>query len=548
MTKHALMTRRDFLKGVAVLGASLLYPAPLTATDAAANEFAVGANYPWIAYSHDFGNNGWGHDGLINNGWTYQTWKDSRGFVDTRRWPGKPQKGVASLRILADLAGKPANPDTNPKQAGEVYVNLKDHRPPNASVPLNLKGITIRCLLWLPKGSAGPSNARNGIQLFCKSEDSTGNWLSWYSHWENINPAWEGRWVQFKANLSDTDAFQDPLFDPGKVVAVGMKFAINGKSSAVLKGPIYLDNFVIETDPPVVFNFDMFEVDRDFKSLQSVLAQCPTRVVRVFVFGDGRAAPDFKGNGEVKGLDKDFFRDFDILLQVAKQRRLKLIPVLLDFHWCDKPKRINGVLCGGHSNVIRDAKKRQTFLNLTLKPFLERYGDHPSIYAIDVINEPEWAMKEVGYGEVPAINAVSIQEMQNFVRACGKMIHQKSSHKVTVGSARRKWLHYWQGLGLDLYQFHWYDHFFDEEPFPWEPYADLNLDKPCIIGEVPAKSTKFTTADYLNAAKDGGYSGLLVWSYRAGDDYSDFPAAKPALKHWCGASGQGCFCSPWEAG
>lgn len=47
-------------------------------------EFMVGVNYPWIAYGHDFGGNAWGHDGLITNGWTYQTYTDSQGFTDTR--------------------------------------------------------------------------------------------------------------------------------------------------------------------------------------------------------------------------------------------------------------------------------------------------------------------------------------------------------------------------------------------------------------------------------------------------------------------------------
>ncbi|HYY93396.1 MAG TPA: hypothetical protein VE713_02685, partial [Pyrinomonadaceae bacterium] len=32
------------------------------------DKFVVGVNYPWVAYGHDFGSNGWGHDGVITGG------------------------------------------------------------------------------------------------------------------------------------------------------------------------------------------------------------------------------------------------------------------------------------------------------------------------------------------------------------------------------------------------------------------------------------------------------------------------------------------------
>jgi hypothetical protein len=76
----------------------------------------------------------------------------------------------------------------------------------------------------------------------------------------------------------------------------------------------------------------------------------------------------------------------------------------------------------------------------------------------------------------------------------------------------------------------------DEDPFPWPPCDELELDGPCFVGEVPTKNTQFLTREYLNAAKDGEYSGLLVWSYRAGDEYSNFNRAKRALKRWCANS------------
>ena len=41
---------------------------------------------------------------------------------------------------------------------------------------------------------------------------------------------------------------------------------------------------------------------------------------------------------------------------------------------------------------------------------------------------------------------VTTQQMEDFVKACSDVVHLYSSHQVTVGSARRKWVHYWQDM------------------------------------------------------------------------------------------------------
>lgn len=91
--------------------------------------------------------------------------------------------------------------------------------------------------------------------------------------------------------------------------------------------------------------------------------------------------------------------------------------------------------------------------------------------------------------------------------------------------------------GPTFIQFHWYDKFAIEEPFPWAPYAELGLDKPCLIGEVATASTEHTAEEYLQAACAGGYQGLLLWSYRAGDEFSSFARARAGLARWCASPG-----------
>ena len=73
-----------------------------------------------------------------------------------------------------------------------------------------------------------------------------------------------------------------------------------------------------------------------------------------------------------------------------------------------------------------------------------------------------------------------------------------------------------------------------QDPFPWPRWADLGLDKPCFIGEVPTAGTQHTATEYLQAACAGGYQGLLVRSERGGDAFSNFAAASASLTTWCG--------------
>lgn len=534
------MTRRSFLQGSALLPTfpTLDHLSRLLKIE---DPFLIGVNHPWIAYGHDFGENAWGHDGIITSGWTAQKFEGSQGFLDARLSSERSRGSGKSIRIEAALVEGHAD-----RSKGEVYLDLRNHPPRGVTAPVDLTGVTASCWLWLPEGSAGPAHAPNGLQIFFKSldpedpnnPDAPEVFSSWYSPWINLETRFEEEWTRFTVDLAGPAGFQDERFDPARVVIAGVKIGTNPGSAATLSGVLYLTDFVINTAPPIVFDFNTLEMERDLAVLRRVLRQCPRRVVRIFVFADGRAAPNFNARGEVVGFDRTFFEDFDELLRIAQRQGILLLPVLLDFHWLDTPRIVSGVQVGGRASVIRDPALRRTFLRRALAPLAERYADHPNILAWEVINEPEWAMQEV-VKDYEIGDPVHVDEMVDFVRRCVQILHARTSHPVTVGSARRKWLPYWQDCRLDLYQFHWYDKFAIEEPFPWAPYAELGLDKPCLIGEVATASTGYTAEEYLHAACAGGYHGLLLWSYRAGDEFSSFARARPGLARWC-ATSPGC--------
>ena len=460
----------------------------------------VGMNLPWIGYGHDFNSNGWGYDALVVSGWTYQTYPDSRGFTDIRRVAGQGRNGSACLAITADY--------TNGRKKGEAYVSLASHPIVPGITSADLRNSTVSCWVWFPTGSAGPRHAPNGFQFLFKSGST--NWYSWYGQWINIQRSWENRWVQFSVRLSDAPAYMNYGFDASKAIALGVKFGINSSSSAAFQGTLLLDDYAIRGGPtPTTFDFERLEIEQDFANLKY-----SSDVARFFALCDGRASPVFDAGGTPTGLGSRFFENFDALLLAARRNNIRLVPVLLDFNWFDNASYDSGVRLGGHSDVIRDAAKRQAFVNNVLIPLVQRYSNSTEILAWDVINEPEWRVTEIHPGEG---DPVTLAEMRDFIKLCVDTIHARSSQKVTVGSASRQWLANWTGLGLDLYQFHWYDKFEDDgEVFPWLPCSDLGLDKPCFIGEAPLYGSAHSPEEYEKAAADGGYSDVLFWSYRAG--------------------------------
>jgi hypothetical protein len=455
---------------------------------------------------------------LSTSGWTCETGPATQGFTESRVLVNG-EAGRGALRIQADLgAGDSA------RSRGAVSLSLIDHWPfacpqPAGNLAVNLDGVLIRIRVRLPRGSAGSAQAPNWVQLFLKTRLSAERWPTMYAAPVRIDPSWEARSVEIVIPVDTRQAVHiDDGFDPRKVGLIGLTM---GMESGAVVGPIWIEEVVLETSPSIAFDFEQTELDAQFGFARE-LARRDWSLARFFIFCDGRAAPSFDGGGRVEGLDDAFYRDFDVLVETAEKQRVSLIPVLLDYGWCAHPRDVSGVQLGGHANVIRDPAKRQSFFERALRPLLERYADHPAIYAWEICNEPEWIVSEFPEAFRQNHDVVALDEMRSFVRGCAEYIHRTTrSHLVTLGSARRKWVTVWTGCGLDLYQFHWYNDFRREEPFPWLPYDELGLDRPCLVGEVPTKGTRVTREQFLTAAQRGGYSGLLFWSYGAGDAASN---------------------------
>ncbi|MBL7072250.1 MAG: hypothetical protein ISS33_00560, partial [Candidatus Omnitrophica bacterium] len=233
--------------------------------------------------------------------------------------------------------------------------------------------------------------------------------------------------------------------------------------------------------------------------------------VRLFLFADLRVGVDFDASGNPVKFTDRVYEDMNALLDCASALGIKLIPVLFDYMIADG---VSGPGFGEHPDVITDPAKRGLLVNL-FKEFIQEFGDHESIYAWDIMNEPE-------------CSNINIADLQNFVTAFTTMIHTETSKaKVTVGSLDKESMQdHWIDVGLDIYQFHYYDKMGSPEEYLT---SIQDLGKPVIAGEIGATNV----ADKLSVLRQNGYDGGLFWQdEQAGDEFTISEEEYEVIDNW----------------
>ena len=251
------------------------------------------------------------------------------------------------------------------------------------------------------------------------------------------------------------------------------------------------------------------QVESDFQKF----AHSGIEVVRWFVLCDGRSSPEFDNDGFPTILEEEFYDDLDTVLDVAEQNELYIVPVLFDFYWLSIAEFHNGTQMGGHADTFSDVEKKEALLERVITPILEHYGDHASIYAWDIINEPEHAMlppEDSWIGD-----GVSISDMIDFVGETTDLIHQYTNHFATLGSVDASSLQEnWMTMKSDVLQFHYYD----DAPFDIHKNSFLD-NRPMIVGEF--SSTEHSVSTMLSSIKNAHFTGAWLWSYHGEDDHSN---------------------------
>ncbi|MEO8285480.1 MAG: S-layer homology domain-containing protein [Chloroflexota bacterium] len=243
-------------------------------------------------------------------------------------------------------------------------------------------------------------------------------------------------------------------------------------------------------------SFDYAAIDADFAEMQAHGAH----VVRWWLFGDGRGAPEFDINRMVTGFDATFFDHMDQAMEIAAHHNIYIIWTLWDFlafehgNWlcggtglsdaydeaANMPPALrdaflthlkmaqaapagwlpgssapnDGPRCminaGGHRNLVTDTSPggaQDSFFNNALIPMLQRYANNRNIIGWEIMNEPEWALNASDYtgNQYPREpEPVDVGQMRSFFARFTQTVHiYAPGQYATVGAASLKFM----GLG-----------------------------------------------------------------------------------------------------
>jgi len=251
-------------------------------------------------------------------------------------------------------------------------------------------------------------------------------------------------------------------------------------------------------------------IDRVFARLDDA----DVRVARWFVLTDGRAGIDFDAAGMPIEVQEDALADLVLMLDLAYDHGIFVVPVLLDFPWCAPALEDGGVQMGGHCGLLADEMGRDALVEQVVRPVVAEVGDHPAVLAWDLINEPEWATVELGGGWLG--DGVPAADLLEFTRAATVVVREETEQRVTVGSASTAMgSALWAGEDLDFVQVHSYD------GAAQTTEADhVAAGAPVVVGEVGTSVEYGLLTDNLDALHARGYHGVWPWSLQADDDAS----------------------------
>ncbi len=256
------------------------------------------------------------------------------------------------------------------------------------------------------------------------------------------------------------------------------------------------------------------------------LADNGASFVRWFLLCDGRAGIRFAQDGAPGGLDDCFWRDIEAGVEAVRRHRLAVVFVLFDFWWWRRRRRVAGVACGGHRRATTPGAGRDALIDRVVAPILARCGRDPAIAAWDIVNEPEWVT--LGYGTANPLAGVLPSAMRDFIARCATSVHAHASHPATAGLASSRGLRLVKGLGLDVYQVHWYDRL--DRRAPLDAPIARTLDRPVWLGEFPTAGSSRTVPEILETARAAGYAAALGWPAEAGNRWSDRAALLSAIR------------------
>ncbi len=263
-------------------------------------------------------------------------------------------------------------------------------------------------------------------------------------------------------------------------------------------------------------DFDASFWDAHFHDLHEI----GVNASRVWINCNSMVGIKLRTDGTVGSVTSAHRRDVDELFRIAEKNHIYLLPTLLSFDHFKSPDSADRWRL-----VVTDETARRSFIEKYVVPFAERYGSHPYLLGIDLMNEPDWVHENEECGQL------SLDELSRFFAECTGAIHEANPDAlVTVGVGIIKYnsgkyegdiisdaamkRYGGDGACVDFYSTHYYEWM---KPWFGVPYStspkDFGLDvrKPCLIGEIAADSDENLRGIY-EKAYENGWCGVMEWA------------------------------------
>lgn len=263
---------------------------------------------------------------------------------------------------------------------------------------------------------------------------------------------------------------------------------------------------------------------------------------RIWINCGGMVGVWLREDGMLDHVTEKHWQDLDVLFALAHKHGVYVMATLLSFdHFKEHPR-------GTHlawRRMLADENAVRSFVDGYVVPFVRRYGDEPALFAIDLMNEPDWVARNPECGLCPweqlsrlfAHEAAAIHANSEVLVTTGIGLGINNSDRLAgnkVGSVLLRSLTGDARAYMDFDSPHYYawERRFVEYPFTAGPEAfGLDGTRPAVIGECAAvDETGVPLAERYENAWRSGWDGVFAWTSNGVDPCGGFEDVRPAAE------------------
>jgi hypothetical protein len=255
--------------------------------------------------------------------------------------------------------------------------------------------------------------------------------------------------------------------------------------------------------PSYGVGYNAVDMSNDLANLHSI----GVTVVRFWVNTDDQGCV-LDNNGYVTNLTSLFWTNLDNIVALANSNDISLYLTLNE----------------GRVDWLTNAAMANAYKTNCLVPLIQRYKGNKGVFGIDLMNEIDSWIADPVMGNPWISSGASWAQAQAYITNFAAAVHGIDANRlVSCSQVYHGWtnLPAWKGLGLDFYDFHYYQ---DQISFP--SAASLNVDKPIYVGECGQANADLTWSDALqtdcelealNSGYNSDYAGVSIWAYALPD-------------------------------